>query len=356
MKEIMLRSQINHNRIFASIMLPAACLLLNFVSPCVNAIAQDPAKPTRQPYNPEAVKHYNKGLDLHHAGFLNKAIEEYQAALAKDDRLEQAYSNLGLIYTAQKNYLKATEAFDKALALKPDRATSLNGLASVLYARKQFDAAIEKWKRALELNPRFASAYFNMGTAYESESKFDEALSNYWKSIEMAPDMGEAYYRLGSLLNKMKHPAQAEVMLTRFVEIEPESETAREARKQLLAISNAFRKEDGIFRRSRLETLKEKPVKVEESEEEKKKREKEEKAAKKGNGGLKFGLGKFGKKNKSDDKPNDKAGEKSEEKAGQNQKMRVFQPFGGAQPAEGGAESGAQDDLKPAGYGNVAPN
>lgn len=342
MKEIMSRSPI------VSLALASLVSICAIASP--GAMAQDQAKPARQPYNPEAVKHYNKGLDLHHGGFLNKAIEEYQAALAKDDRLEQAYSNLGLIYTAQKNYIKATEAFDKALALKPDRATSLNGLASVLYARKQFDAAIEKWKRALELNPRFASAYFNMGTAYESETKFDDALANYWKSIEMAPDMGEAYYRLGSLLNKMKHPAQAEVMLTRFVEIEPESETAREARKQLLAISNTFRKEDGIFRRSRLETLKEKPIKVEESEEEKKKREKEEKAARKGSGGLKFGLGKFGKKDKPDDKPV----AKPEEKAGQ--KMRVFQPFGGTQPAEGGAESGAQDDLRPAGYGNVAPN
>jgi hypothetical protein len=46
-------------------------------------------------YSAEAIKHYNKGLEFHQSGFFEKAVSEYKLAIASDDRLEQAYSNLG---------------------------------------------------------------------------------------------------------------------------------------------------------------------------------------------------------------------------------------------------------------------
>jgi tetratricopeptide (TPR) repeat protein len=282
------------------------------------------------PYAPEAIKHYNRGLELHQSGFLNDAIKEYQEALAKDDRLEQAYSNLGIIFTAQKSYLKATEAFDKALSLQPNRVTSLNGLASVLYARGQVEQAIEKWKKAIEINPRFASAYFNMANAFEADKKPMEARENYWRSIQLAPDMAEAYYKLGSLLNKESHPAQAEVLLARCVELSPESEWARDARKQLQLLESRFKVEEGGQRKSRAEVLKEKPPKEETEVKGKNKttsakltenkKSKEEGSNQEQSGKRGFSLKPFGKK----------------KDAQQEQKMKIFTP------------SASQDqDLKP---------
>lgn len=209
-----------------------------------NQAAASP-EPAKKGYSAEAVKHYNTGLKLHQSGYLQKAIEEYKQAIAADDSLEQAYSNLGLIYISQKSYALAQEAFDKALRLKPNRPTSLNGLASVLYARGQTAPAIEKWQKAVEVDPRFASAYFNMGTALEAQKKTQEALKVYFKAVSIAPDMADAFYHMGNLFNKEKHPAQALILLRRSVDLAPESEFARDARKQIASIETQFAKESG---------------------------------------------------------------------------------------------------------------
>lgn len=195
-----------------------------------------PASEKKGPIAPEAIKHYNAGLELHKAGWLLKAVGEYKLALAADDRLEQAYSNLGLIYISQKNFSQAQDAFAKALKLRPNRPTSLNGMASVLFARNQVKPAIELWQKTISIDPKFASAYFNMGMALESDKRADEAKDSYIKAIELDPALAEAYFRVGSIFNKEKHPAQALVLLNQAVELQPESEFARDARKQISAL------------------------------------------------------------------------------------------------------------------------
>lgn len=192
---------------------------------------------------PAAREHYNRGVELHRGGFLNKAIAEYRLAIEADPNMEPAYSNIGLVYTAQKSWSKALEAFDKALAMKPDRTTSLNGLGTVLYAMKRSDEAMEKWRKAIEIDPKFASAYYNMGNAYETQEKHHEALDCYVKATIINPNMADAYYRIGSLMNKTKHLAQAHVLLTKAVQLAPEAEFARDARKQIEGLEKQFERD-----------------------------------------------------------------------------------------------------------------
>ena len=94
---------------------------------------QKTTKTAKGEHPDEAVKHYNRGVDLHQSGFLNQAISEYKAAIEADDQFEEAWSNLGGVYASQKSFNKAIEAFEKALEIKPDRPTTLNGLGTVLY-------------------------------------------------------------------------------------------------------------------------------------------------------------------------------------------------------------------------------
>ncbi len=208
----------------------------------------EPAKATKisgssaQPYSPDAIKHYNRGVELHQAGFLNQAISEYKAAIDSDNRLEEAFSNLGVIYAAQRNYPRAKEAFIEALKLKPNRPTTLNGLGTVLYAQGQIDEATEKWKEALVADPRFASAYYNMGNAYEGEKNLLQAKACYMKAIVVMPTMADAYFRLGNIMSKERHYPQAEVLLKKAIELDPEGEFVREAKHSLYFIETHLEK------------------------------------------------------------------------------------------------------------------
>jgi tetratricopeptide (TPR) repeat protein len=198
--------------------------------------ANNVASNSTKPYAPDAIKHYNRGVELHQAGFLNQAIIEYKAAIDADNRMESALSNLGVIYAAQRNYPKAKDAFCEALKLKPNNPTTLNGLGTVLYAQGQMDEATEKWKEALAADPRFASAYYNMGNAYEGEKNILQAKACYMKAIVVMPNMADAYFRLGNIMNKEHHYPQSDVLLKKAIELDPEGEFVREAKHSLYFI------------------------------------------------------------------------------------------------------------------------
>ncbi len=194
------------------------------------------AAPASTPYAEEAFKHYNRGVELQQAGFLNQAIGEYKAAIDADARLEEAWSNLGGVYAAQRSYPKAMEAFEKALSMKPDRPTTLNGYGTVLYARGKISEAKEKWKQAVNIEPGFGSAYYNMANALEGEKDTAGALSNYYLAIQANPNMADAYYRMGVIYMKEHHLAPAKLLLNKATELSPDAEFAREAKKQSTTI------------------------------------------------------------------------------------------------------------------------
>ncbi|CAN5154492.1 hypothetical protein BH10CYA1_BH10CYA1_30850 [soil metagenome] len=205
-------------------------------APVAPAASAPGASTDTKPYAEEAFKHYNRGVELHQAGFLNQAIAEYKGAIEADSRMEEAWSNLGGIYAAQKSYPKAMEAFEKALQLKPDRPTTLNGYGTVLYARGKTVEAKEKWKQAVQIEPGFASAYYNMGNALEGEKDVMTALAYYYLAIQANPNMADAYYRMGNLLQKDGHSAAAKVLLQRSTDLSPDAEFARDAKKQVTSI------------------------------------------------------------------------------------------------------------------------
>ncbi len=201
-----------------------------------------PVTPVK-PYAREAIDQFNQGVELHKTGYLTKAITAYKAAIQADDRIEQAWSNLGLLYTAQKSWSKAMEAFDKALELKPNSATSLNGLGTVLFAMKRNKDAMEKWQNVVQLDPNFASAYYNMGYALEMEEKRQEALKAYLQALNLSPDMSDAYYRMGLILQSTHHPAQAKLFLSKAINTDPEGAFIRDAQKHLTTIAHDLDKD-----------------------------------------------------------------------------------------------------------------
>ena len=89
-----------------------------------------------------------------------------------------------------------------------------------------------------------------MGTALEADNKPEEAIESYVRALAIAPDMADAYFRVGTLYFKEKHTAQALVLLSRAVELAPESEFAREARRQINNLESQFAKELGTTKPS----------------------------------------------------------------------------------------------------------
>jgi len=96
-----------------------------------------------RPYAKEAVQHYNEAVRLHQSGFLSQAESEYKAAIEADGRMEQAWSNLGVVYIAQKDLEAARNALRKSIFLNPNQSLNFKRYAQVLDAMGEHKAAGE---------------------------------------------------------------------------------------------------------------------------------------------------------------------------------------------------------------------
>ena len=88
----------------------AASLILCAVAPARAAAAAkgEEASDSKHGYSEDAIRHYNRGHDLHQQGFFNQAISEYKAALERQQfvqarlgQLRQRLSKLSSIDPAQ---------------------------------------------------------------------------------------------------------------------------------------------------------------------------------------------------------------------------------------------------------------
>jgi tetratricopeptide (TPR) repeat protein len=71
--------------------------------------------------NPDAIKHFNKGVEFHKKEEYEVAIFEYREAIEIVPNYMEAHNNLGLVFMI-KGYIEAgIEEFRKAIEIDPDR-------------------------------------------------------------------------------------------------------------------------------------------------------------------------------------------------------------------------------------------
>jgi predicted Ser/Thr protein kinase len=155
-------------------------------------------------------------------GFSDRAIQEYQAALAIDDRLSQAWLSLGNLYFAR--------AFDR-------RNSEPEGLALV--------QAMHAYDKLRRLNPRNQIIYQNEGGFYRQWARrlhklgadpmpyLMRAVEQYQQGLTMAPNDPDLYSALGMTLLD-----QAQVIWERGGNPFPLLEQARVASEQAISTTS----------------------------------------------------------------------------------------------------------------------
>jgi len=125
----------------------------------------------------QAIQSYEKALDINpnhleanlRLGLVYGSLGHYEEAIRytrKAASINPGYLpfyNLGLIYGAKEDPLKALEAFDEALKHNPEsyRAKYQKGL--IYTSMKDYVHAAESYQRVIDLNPEFDDAYLSLG-------------------------------------------------------------------------------------------------------------------------------------------------------------------------------------------------
>jgi DNA-binding winged helix-turn-helix (wHTH) protein/Tfp pilus assembly protein PilF len=156
---------------------------------------------SRHTDNPEAFRAYVRGraiLDAKNPDNFEKAIDEFQRAVALDPTFALAYAGLADASTrrgfntsgasAEESYARSKALAQKALSLDPEVPEAYVALATV---KRIYDwdwaGAEGDFRRAIELNPNYAQAHLGYALLLSCLGRADEAMVEIKRATEIDP-------------------------------------------------------------------------------------------------------------------------------------------------------------------------
>jgi len=137
-------------------------------------------------------------------GDADTAVTLLETAIAHEPEFVDAHNNLGNVFKAVGDFLRAEAAYRRAIDIAPGYFDAHFNLGIVLETMGRPAEAYDTYKNALDIQPDFISAYLNSGNALKALGKFDEALDYYrWvlqvepRNVDALSNMGAVHYELG---------------------------------------------------------------------------------------------------------------------------------------------------------------
>jgi serine/threonine protein kinase/tetratricopeptide (TPR) repeat protein len=190
--------------------------------------------------NPEAYQDYLKGRFWWSKATeegVNKGIEYFQQAIAKDPNYALAYSGLADSYTllAGLAVTKPMEAFPKAEAAA-NKALELDDALGEAHVSRAFILTIYDWdlaaaerefRRAIELNPNNATAHHIYGIMLLHAGRLNEAANEEKLAVQLDPLSPVTNRALGAVFIDQRKYDQAIEQLKKTLELAPNFNLAR---------------------------------------------------------------------------------------------------------------------------------
>lgn len=107
----------------------------------------------------------------------DKAADLYFKAIEDQDRVADAYCNLGIIESQKGNTTKAFDCFTTSLKHDPRHSEAHYNLGNLYFELNDFRLAQTHYEMAGEVDPSFASAYFNLALVQSINKDFPAAIA-----------------------------------------------------------------------------------------------------------------------------------------------------------------------------------
>ena len=126
-------------------------------------------------------------------GNLEKALERYNEAIAKQPKNGEAYYQRALIHQDRENLQLALEDFTQAILLESHLTESYYQRGNIRFELGDRQGAKADYTEAIELDPSFAPAYVNRGSVLSDLGDDKGAILDYTQALEIEPTLGAAY-------------------------------------------------------------------------------------------------------------------------------------------------------------------
>ena len=125
-----------------------------------------------------------------------KAISSFQTAIEQEPDYYDAYMQVGLLMSFQKNDL-ALEYLNNALRLDSNSMEVFYAIAMHYQNKGEYQTAIQVYKDAINIDPQFEHAFHNIGYIYLDLDSIDKAFKFLNLAIQVSPSYALAYYHRG---------------------------------------------------------------------------------------------------------------------------------------------------------------
>lgn len=141
----------------------------------------------------------NRGAAYTDLGEFDKAIADFDAAIALDRTNPTAWANRCWANTLRKEYLKALSDCNRALTFRPSDPVTLAIRASVRMAREDLDGALEDADEAVRLGPKIWKTHFYRGLVHHARGDKEKALDDLARAYELGPDQADVVTKMEEL-------------------------------------------------------------------------------------------------------------------------------------------------------------
>jgi tetratricopeptide (TPR) repeat protein len=198
---------------------PLLALLLAGVAACSGprsagrGQASNPIAPVALPKaNPQAQSEFEEGVVVMKLGrkHYKEARKHFTKATQLDDKLFEAWHDLGVVETAMGNYDKAVEHFEKALDVQPGSRKTILAYGESLRRAHRPQKAAKVYAKWLDSDPNDAEMRSRYGQVLREAGDLEESLEQARQLLAMGGSSGEnvartviAYNALGLTYYKM---------------------------------------------------------------------------------------------------------------------------------------------------------
>lgn len=129
----------------------------------------------------------NRGNAYDDKGQYDRAIQDYDHAIAINPDDGNAFNNRGTSHRARGQYDLAIQDYDQAIGLLPNNAMTLNNRCFAKALASQLEQGLADCNESLRLRPGDANTLASRGFAYLKLKRYDAAIADYDAELRINP-------------------------------------------------------------------------------------------------------------------------------------------------------------------------
>jgi tetratricopeptide (TPR) repeat protein len=154
-------------------------------------------------------------------GEIERAINDYNLALAFDPRSVTAWFNRAVARTRKGDLEGAFDDFTKVLELDPWLSEAWNEIGNLLAEKGDLKGAIAAFDRAIELERGRAAYFNNRGRAFLADGELQKAANDLERALTLDPKLPEAWAHRGIIRAEKQDYARAIADFDRALKLNP---------------------------------------------------------------------------------------------------------------------------------------